>query len=93
LCGLKPEYLLNGLIQKKFANPHLVEKTDISTNTFLCGMADRLSTLPSIYLSIACPVLDKVPSAGDIVENKTHTHTHTHTHTGEKEFSRSTIGI
>lgn len=51
------KYLPTGPIQIMFANPCLVEKTNISTNKFLCSVADRLSTVPSIYLSIACPVL------------------------------------
>ena len=43
-----------------FSNPCLMGKTNILANKFLCSMADWLSTVPSIYLSIACLVLDNV---------------------------------
>lgn len=37
------------LYKKCFPNSYLVEKANISTNKFLCTMADGLSTVPSIY--------------------------------------------
>lgn len=45
-------------------------KSDISTNSILCTVADKLSIVPSIYLSTACTVLDNVSRAGDIAVNK-----------------------
>lgn len=45
-------------------------KSDISTNSILCTVADKLSIVPSIYLSTACPVLDNVSRAGDIAVKK-----------------------